>query len=145
MPIYAFLSGANQTCQAGVVVNARADGDFSKFTGVTVDGVPLTADRDYTAWSGSTYVRLLSTYTATLAQGNHTMTVHYTDGSVATTFTISAPPTTTTGGTTTTPTDGTAASPQTGDVGILLWTALCVASGAALIVVRTRKGRGFSD
>lgn len=57
MPIYAFLSGANQTCQAGVVVNARADGDFSKFTGVTVDGVPLTADRDYIIASAELIVR----------------------------------------------------------------------------------------
>ena len=100
-----------------------ANGAFSKFTGLLVDGQSLDA-ANYTAVSGSTVITLKAGYLATLSVGRHTLTVCYTDGQVNAGFEILAQ----TGTQTTT---GTA--PTTGDGSApLLWVTLLVLAGALL-------------
>ncbi len=86
---YQILEGASQTLAVGknqdVII--KADGEFSKFTGVSVDGKKL-ADEQYTAVSGSTVITLRAEYVNALAAGTHTVTIHYSDGQVQTTFTL---------------------------------------------------------
>lgn len=57
----------------------RADGDFSKFTGVKVDG-ELVDSSNYTATEGSTIIEFKADYLETLDAGEHTVTVVFTDG-----------------------------------------------------------------
>jgi hypothetical protein len=98
----------------------RANGDFSKFTGVKVDGTLIDA-KNYTAVSDSTVITLKADYLNTLSVGNHTLTVVYNDGECSTNFEVKAAsePTKPTEGDkteTTTPTGGKdTTNPQTGD------------------------------
>ena len=91
-----------------------ANGDFSKFTGVKVDGTLIEADK-YTAMSGSTVITLKKDYLNTLAIGKHTLTIVYNGGECSTEFEIKAAqggnktPAKPAGGT-----DNTAQSPKTG-------------------------------
>lgn len=60
-------------------------------TSVVVDGVTLTAGTHYNAYTygtDSTAVMLLSSYVSTLTAGSHTMTVYFTGGTSATSFTV---------------------------------------------------------
>ena len=59
---------------------------YSKFTGVSVDGVTTNA---YTSWEGSTYVKLNADYINSLSEGSHTLTLHFTDGDASSRFTVS--------------------------------------------------------
>ena len=68
---------------------------FSHFTGIEVDGKEVPEkDEDgnvnYTAVSGSVVVDLQATYLATLAEGRHTITAVFDDGSASADFTILA-------------------------------------------------------
>lgn len=65
------------------------NGEFSRFTGVKVDGTLIGNDK-YTAVSGSTVVTLKKDYLETLSVGKHTLTVVYTDGECTTEFEIKA-------------------------------------------------------
>ena len=65
----------------------RANGEFSKFTGVKVDD-QLVEAKNYTAVSGSTIVTLSADYLKTLSTGNHTLTVLFNDGDCSTNFTV---------------------------------------------------------
>ena len=115
----------------------RANGDFSKFTGVKVDGTLIDA-KNYTAVSGSTVVTLKADYLKTLSVGTHKLTVAYTDGECSTNFEIKASQTENGGG------SEPEKVPQTGDnSNMLLWVALLCVSGFGIIgtIVYSKKKR----
>ena len=109
----------------------RGNGEFSKFTGVKVDGV-LIDPANYIVTEGSTIVTLKPEYLNTLSEGSHSFEILWADGSAATDFTVT----------------GNAAdyiavsAPQTGyDSHTTLWTLLLLAalSGLAASVCKKRK------
>ena len=82
------LSGSwTQGSQTGLVI--RSSGDLDKFIGINIDNVPLGAN-NYTAVSGSTVITLSPSYLRTLSNGEHSIELIFTDGSVKTWFTILA-------------------------------------------------------
>ena len=125
---YKIIEGANGTWtqNSDGTLTVRANGEFSKFTGVKVDGKLLIAGKDYTAKSGSTIVTLSKDYLATLSVGQHDLIVLFNDGGEArTTFTVNAV---------------TPDNPQTGDhSGIVLAVAVLLVSGGALTVLGIAK------
>ena len=88
---YEVIEGANGswTQNTDGTLKVRANGDFSKFTGVKVDGTPVDA-KNYTAVSGSTIVTLKPEYLQTLSEGSHTLTFIYVDGECSTKFSVKA-------------------------------------------------------
>lgn len=90
-PEYKIIEGANGVWiqNSDGTLTFRANGDFSKFTGVKVDGTTISDDK-YTAASGSTVVTLKKDYLSTLSVGKHTLTVVYNDGECSTDFVIKA-------------------------------------------------------
>ena len=88
-PDYKITEGADGTWKqdSDGTLKFVANGDFSKFTGVKVDGMLVAADQ-YTAISGSTIITLKKSYLDTLAIGKHTLTVVYKDGECSTEFEI---------------------------------------------------------
>ena len=142
-PDYKFLEGANGkwTKSSDKNLAFRANGEFSKFTGVKVDGTKIDADK-YTAVSGSTIVNLKKEYLETLSVGKHTLTVVYTDGECSTEFEIKAASTAKKDTTdkenksskTTAAKLDNAKTPKTGDnSNILLWFTLLFSSGVVLM------------
>ena len=89
LPTYNFIDGANGEWikNSGKDLGFKTDGEFSKFTGVEVDGTLIGADK-YTAIPGSTLVTLKKDYLETLSDGKHTLTVVYTDGECTTEFEV---------------------------------------------------------
>ena len=149
---YRIVKGANGTWTQnsdGTLV-FRANGDFSKFTGVQVDGTLIDA-KNYTAVSGSTVITLKADYLKTLSAGTHKITVVYTDGECSANFEVKkaaseqTKPTEGDKSDTTTPSGSKdTTSPQTGDnSNLALWFALMLASilgvGATLLYGRKRK------
>lgn len=149
---YRIVEGANGTWTQnsdGTLV-FRANGDFSKFTGVKVDGTLIDA-KNYTAVSGSTVITLKADYLKTLSAGTHKITVVYTDGECSANFEVKkaaseqTKPTEGDKSDTTTPSGSKdTTSPQTGDnSNLALWFALMLASilgvGATLLYGRKRK------
>ena len=142
---YKIIEGANGTWtqNSDGTLTVRANGEFSKFDGVKVDGKLLIAGKDYTAKSGSTIVTLSKDYLATLSVGEHALTVLFNDGgSCGTTFTVKAVSDNNPGtnpGTAVTP-DNTTNNPQTGDhSGIVLAVVVLLVSGGALTVLGIAK------
>lgn len=149
---YKIIEGANGawTQNGDGTLTFRANGDFSKFTGVKVDGTLIDA-KNYTAVSGSTVITLKADYLKTLSVGTHKLTVVYTDGECSANFEVKkaaseqAKPSEGDKSDTTTPTGGKdTTSPQTGDnSNLALWFALMLASilgvGATLLSGRKRK------
>ena len=88
---YKFIEGANVswTKNSGQDLGFKTNGEFSRFTGVKVDGTLIGNDK-YTAVSGSTVVTLKKDYLETLSVGKHTLTVVYTDGECTTEFQVKA-------------------------------------------------------
>ena len=80
-------TGSSYALQSGNSLTVRGNGDFSKFTGIKVDGVQIAAE-NYEAKSGSTIVTLKSSYLDTLTAGTHSLEILWTDGSASTVFTI---------------------------------------------------------
>ncbi len=106
-------------------VEFTANGAYSKFTGIEVDGEAVGED-NYTAASGSTVITLKPDYLETLSVGKHTLTVQYTDGEASCGFEIFA--------------KDNAAAPGTGDnSNILSWIALLCVSGGILSAAAYRK------
>ena len=89
LPTYNFIDGASGEWikNSGKDLGFKADGEFSKFTGVKVDGTLIGADK-YTAVTGSTLVTLKKDYLETLSVGKHTLSVVYTDGECTTEFEV---------------------------------------------------------
>ena len=83
-----FLSGAGQTVAAGAAASFRIDLPLADLKAVAVDGIPLDSSR-YRAWEGSTCIELLGSFTRTLSEGLHTLSVHFDGATVETTFTVS--------------------------------------------------------
>ena len=141
-PNYKIIEGANGTWTQNRdgTLTFRANGDFSKFTGVKIDGT-LIDPKNYTAKSGSTIITLKADYLKTLSVGTHKLTVVYTDGECSTNFEVKQAaseqikPTEGDKSDTTTPTGGKdTTSPQTGDnSNLLLWIALLFVSGFGII------------
>lgn len=137
LPIeYKIIEGANGswTQNSDGTLAFRANGDFSKFTGVKVDGAPVDAD-NYTAVSGSTVITLKTSYLKALSKGTHTLTVVYTDGECSANFEIKAavtePSKPAEPADTTTP--STTDSTKTGDDNnIVLWLMLLSLTGVSL-------------
>ena len=125
--VYNIIEGANGTWtqNSDGTLTVRADGVFSKFKDVKVDGNLLIAGKDYTAKSGSTLVTLSKDYLATLSVGDHALSVVFNDGEARTNFTVNAV---------------TPDNPQTGDhSGIVLAVAVLLVSGGALTVLGIAK------
>ena len=80
-------TGSSYALQSGNSLTVRGNGEFSKFTGIKVDGVQIGTE-NYEAESGSTVVTLKSSYLDTLTAGTHSLEILWTDGSASTAFTI---------------------------------------------------------
>ena len=65
----------------------RANGDFSKFTGIKIDD-EWVGSENYTAVAGSTIVTLKKEYLEKLSEGKHKLTIAYKDGECNTNFEI---------------------------------------------------------
>lgn len=93
IPEYKITKGTNGVWKqnSNDTLTFRANGDFSKFTGIKVDGITVPADK-YTAASGSTVITLKKAYLGTLSVGKHTLSVVYSDGECGTEFEIKAAP-----------------------------------------------------
>ena len=93
IPEYKITEGTNGVWKqnSNDTLTFRANGDFSKFTGIKVDGITVPADK-YTAASGSTIITLKKAYLGTLSVGKHTLSVVYSDGECGTEFEIKAAP-----------------------------------------------------
>lgn len=65
----------------------RSSAEFDEFQKVLVDGNEIS-ENDYTVKAGSTIVTLKANYLATLAAGNHTISIVSTGGNANGTFTI---------------------------------------------------------
>ena len=133
-PDYKITEGANGSWMqnSNGTLKFAANGDYSKFTGVKVDGTLIAADK-YTAVSGSTMITLKKDYLDTLSVGKHTLTVVYSDGECSTEFEIKAAQS---GGNTTPdkPNPDDPEPPQTGDnSSLMLWTALLFISCSVAI------------
>ena len=107
------------------------NGLFSKFVGIKVDGKDVDK-ANYEVKEGSTIITLKASYLDTLAVGEHTITVVYTDSSTDGTFNVHAKTN----------------SPATGDnSNMFLWIALLFISGGAVITLTVvdRKRRMASN
>ena len=117
---YKFLEGENGSWiqNSDGTLRFRANGEFSKFTGVMVDGTLVSAD-NYTAQSGSTIIVFKSSFLKSLSAGTHKITVVYTDGECSTNFEVKQVSEGVTSDTTTatvaTTATTTAKTPKTGD------------------------------
>ena len=132
-PLYKFIDGSNGswTNNSNGTLTFRANGDFSKFTGVKVDGTLIDA-KNYTAVSGSTVITLKNDYLNTLSVGTHKLTVVYNDGECRTNFEVKQTSSEQTKATEDAEPDTT--SPKTGDSSnMLLWVALLFVSGFGII------------
>ena len=89
LPTYNFIDGANGEWikNSGKDLGFKTDGEFSKFTGVKVDGTLIGVD-NYTAVIGSTLITLKKDCLETLSVGKHVLTVVYTDGECTTEFEV---------------------------------------------------------
>ena len=83
---------ADSDSEPTLVIHRSDDDDttFEKFTGVEVDGEEV-APENYTAEAGSLRLTFKREYLETLAEGEHTVKVLFTDGSAETKLNISAP------------------------------------------------------
>ena len=98
-------------------VTFTVNGPISKFSGIKIDGKAVDAQY-YDIKAGSTIITLKASYLETLAAGEHSITVVYTDGETSGTFNVQAKSTT----------------PATGDnSNMFLWFALLFISGGAVI------------
>lgn len=143
-PNYKIIEGENGawTQNSDGTLVFRANGDFSKFTGVKVDDT-LIDEKNYTAVSGSTVITLKADYLKTLSVGTHKLTVVYTDGECSTDFEIKK-----SSAQQTDKTQKNAAvvkSPETGnDTGVALLVYIAFAGGvcvATLTVLKKKKVR----
>ncbi len=133
-PEYKIIEGANGVWMQNSdgTLKVVANGDFSKFTGIRVDGELVAADM-YTAVSGSTVITLKKDYLDTLSVGRHTLNVVYSDGECSTEIEIE----TVQSADNASPDEsdqGNMESPKTGDSSnLMVWVALLIISGGAFI------------
>ena len=100
-------------------ITFTVNGPISKFSGIKVDGKAVDAQH-YDVKAGSTIITLKASYLETLAAGEHSITVVYTDGETSGTFNVQAKPTV----------------PATGDnSNMFLWISLLFISDGAVIAL----------
>ena len=118
---YEVIKGDGSTWTEGEdgSLSFTANGPFSKFVGIEVDGKEVD-EKYYTAKSGSTIITLKQSYLKKLSTGKHTITVLYNDGETSGTFTVKSEATT----------------PATGDnSGIMLWSAVLLLSVMGMVLL----------
>lgn len=123
--------GSSWTEGSNLNITFVVNGLFSKFVGIKVDGKDVDK-ANYEVKAGSTILTLKASYLDTLAVGEHTITVVYTDGSTDGTFNVHAK----------------ANSPAPEDnSNMFLWIALLFIGGGAVItlIVVGRKRRMASN
>lgn len=104
-------------------ITFTVNGPISKFSGIKIDGKAVDAQH-YEVKAGSTIITLKASYLETLAAGEHSITVVYTDGETSGTFNVQAKSTT----------------PATGDNShLVLWFSLMIVSCAAILVLLNYK------
>ena len=86
-----WTKGSGKTIDFTVKRNINDAKTYALFTGIEVDGKPLSTT-DYTAANGSLKGSLKASFLATLKEGKHTLSVQFTDGTAETEFTIKAAP-----------------------------------------------------
>ena len=141
---YQIIDGANSswTPDSDGNITIRGNGDFSKFTGVKVDG-NLIDKSNYTAKEGSTIITLKASYLNTLSAGTHTVEILWTDGSASTTFTIKA---NTTDNKPSSGTDKKDDAPKTGDNTPSVWLfILSILSGTGLIITVKKRRENLNS
>lgn len=86
---YKVIEGADATYTINKDGNLtmRADGKYKNFKGIEIDGKTVDS-KNYTAWSGSTYVKFKKDFVNTLSGGKHTVKFTFTDGYATTSLTI---------------------------------------------------------
>jgi len=131
--IYSVIEGANAKVMkgSGQGLTFRCDGDYSKFTGIRIDG-QLVSSSHYTAAPGSTVVTLHANYIDQMNVGIHNLRFEYTDGGVETGFEVLS------------------RTPTTGDTNkTLLWIVIAVAAlvviGVVIAVLAARRRRMDDD
>ena len=88
---YEILDGANSVVdtQKNEGLAIRASGELSKFKEVQLDGAVVDPS-NYTVSEGSTIVTFSADYLKTLSEGEHAVTIVFTDGAANTTLTIAS-------------------------------------------------------
>ena len=86
---YKVIEGADATytVHEDGSVTMRANGKYKKFKGVMIDDKTVDS-KNYTAWSGSTYVKFKKKFVESLSVGKHTVKLLFTDGYAKTSLTI---------------------------------------------------------
>ncbi len=86
---YKVIEGADATytVHEDGSVTMRANGKYKNFKGVTIDGKTVDS-KNYTAWSGSTYVKFKKEFMESLSVGKHTVKFLFADGYAKTSLTI---------------------------------------------------------
>ena len=141
---YQIIDGANSswTPDSDGDITIRGNGDFSKFTGVKVDG-NLIDKSNYTAKEGSTIITLKASYLNTLSAGTNTVEILWTDGSASTTFTIKA---NTSDDRPSSGTDKKDDAPKTGDNTPSVWLfILSILSGTGLIITVKKRRENLNS
>ena len=139
-PDYKITEGVNSgwTKNTDGTLTFRANGDFSKFSGIKIDGSTVPADK-YTAVSGSTVITLKANYLSSISVGKHRLTVVYTDGECSTEFEIKAAQN---GNTRQNETK----SPKTGDSALpVQWTVPLLIGCVLVSAVSARKSKAFKN
>lgn len=138
---YPVIEGAdgNYTINKDDAYTLRADGEFSKFVNVELDG-KVVDGKYYTAKSGSTIITFTREYMEGLSEGQHNVKVNFTDGTAETTLTVAKKEaqkdTKDTKGTN----KKTSAVPATGDNSdVMLWLILALSSAGAILWFGTRR------
>lgn len=86
---YKVIEGADVTYTINKDGNLtmRADSKYKNFKGIEIDGKTVDS-KNYTTWSGSTYVKFKKDFVNTLSVGKHTVKFKFTDGYATTSLTI---------------------------------------------------------
>lgn len=86
---YKVIEGADVTYTINKDGNLtmRADSKYKNFKGIEIDGKTVDS-KNYTAWSGSTYVKFKKDFVNTLSVGKHTVKFKFTNGYATTSLTI---------------------------------------------------------
>ena len=86
---YKVIEGADatHTIDKDGSLTMRADGKYKNFNGIEIDGKTVDS-KNYTTWSGSTYVKFKKDFVNTLSVGKHTVKFKFTDGYATTSLTI---------------------------------------------------------
>ncbi len=105
----------------------KSDAAFSDFVEVLVDGKTITAE-NYEKREGSIIIQLKANYLATLAEGEHTLTIRSTSGDATTKFAVEAE----------------MVSPPTDSTNVWVWiiigvVALGVGATVVVLIIRKRK------